>query len=95
MFSLKSIEKALVLLCFRSKRLKKHWFYNKNAKKVKNHWFYYEKNTKVKKKPMVLQWFFEKKGRKTNFCQRIRAVIHQYSPRISYEEPLQPELFRE
>ena len=27
MFSLKSIEKALVLLCFRSKVLKKHWFY--------------------------------------------------------------------
>ena len=27
MFSLKSIEKALVLLCFRSKMLKNHWFY--------------------------------------------------------------------
>ena len=27
--SLKSIEKALVLLCFRSKRLKNNWFYCK------------------------------------------------------------------
>ena len=26
-FSLHNVEKALVLLCFRSKMLKKHWFY--------------------------------------------------------------------
>ena len=28
-FSLKSIKKALVLLCFRAKRLKNQWFYCK------------------------------------------------------------------
>ena len=27
MFSLKNVEKPLVLLCFRSKMLKNHWFY--------------------------------------------------------------------
>ena len=33
--------------------------------------------TKVKKN--VLQWFFEKKGRKTDFQQRIRALGFPYS----------------
>ena len=42
-FSLKSIEKALVLLCFRSKRLKNNWFYREIIVKMqKKHWFYFE-----------------------------------------------------
>ena len=40
-FSLKNVEKPLVLLCFRSKILKKQWWYCVFAQKpLKNHWFY-------------------------------------------------------
>ena len=48
--SLKSSEKALVLLSFRSKRLKIQWFYCKNAKKwKKNNGFTVEKIKKEQK----------------------------------------------
>ena len=90
MFSLKSIEKALVLLCFRSKRLKNHWFYCKNAKK----W----------KKPLVLLWiilknskkhcktcvFLKKKGRKTNSVNGFGVRDKHACSWRDYEEPLQP-----
>ena len=35
MFSLKNVKKALVLLCFRSKMLKNHWFYKQRGLKTK------------------------------------------------------------
>ena len=82
MCSLKNIEKALVLLCFRSKRLKNQWFYCKISvemqKSEKSIGFTMKMFKKVKK-PFVVQWFFEKRGRKTNFQPRIRAVQLQYS----------------
>ena len=37
------------------------------------------KNFTKEQKPLEKQWFFEKKGRKTNFGRRIRAVNLQYS----------------
>ena len=50
-FSLKSIEKALVLLCFRSKRLKNQWFYCKMQKSEKTIGFTV-KNFKKEQKPL-------------------------------------------
>ena len=35
MFSLKNVEKPLVLLCFRSKMLKNQWFYKRRGRKTK------------------------------------------------------------
>ena len=43
LFSLKNVEKALVLLCFRSNMLKNHWYYLKKRKKVRK-----QKNKKKK-----------------------------------------------
>ena len=64
MCSLKSIEKALVLQCFRSKRLKNHWFYCKiivrmqtsektigfTEKKIKKSKHHYKTNGFLKKR---------------------------------------------
>ena len=50
-FSLKNVKNPLVLLCCRSKNVKKHWFYCVFAQKCfkKNKWFYCEKNRKEQK----------------------------------------------
>ena len=91
-FSLDNVKKPLVLLCFRSKVLKKHWFYCvfaqkgwktigfivKMQKSEKTIGFTVKK-FKKEQKPLENLWFFEKKGRKTNFGLRIRAVTCTYS----------------
>ena len=63
MCSLKSVEKALVLLCFRSKRLNNQWFYCKISVKMqtseKTIGFTVKTCTKVNK-PLVLQCFRSK-----------------------------------
>ena len=72
--------------------LKNHWFYCAIAqkgwktigfivkmKKVKKTVGFTVKNLKKEQKPLYNLWFFEKKGRKTNFQPRIRAVAHTYS----------------
>ena len=50
----------------------------KNEKSEKSIGFTVKNFTK-EQKPFVFQCFFEKKGRKTNFGQRIRAVHFTYS----------------
>ena len=63
MFSLKNVEKQLVLLCFRSKMLKNQWFYKqrglktKKVEKKKNIGFTEKNFTKVTKS-FVLHSFF-------------------------------------
>ena len=74
MFSLQNVEKALVLLCFRSKMLKKHWSYCVFAPKVK--------------KPLrFIGNMFNPCFHKTK--QRVRGLGLHHSRWRSYEEPLQ------
>ena len=81
-FSFTNVEKALVLLCFRSTMSKNHWFYCKiivKMQKSEKTIGFTVKNFKKEQKPLENQCFFEKNGRKTNFGQRIRAVQFTYS----------------
>ena len=55
MFSLQNIKKALVLRCFRSKSLKKHWFYCVFAQKYWKIIGFTSKEAVKQKKPLVLQ----------------------------------------
>ena len=55
MFSLKNVEKPLVLQCFHSKMLKKHWFYYVFAQKCWKTIGFTVFSLKNVEKPLVLQ----------------------------------------
>ena len=72
MCSLKNIEKIMVLLCFRSKVLKKHWFYCVFAQKGWTTIGFIVKEQKSEKKPLVLPWKIVKKS---NFAYKTNAFL--------------------
>ena len=59
--------------------LKNQWFYSKMQKREKKNVCFTVKTIKKSKHQYKTNAFFEKKGRKTNFGLRIRAVDFQYS----------------
>ena len=76
--SLQNVEKPLVLLCFRSKRLKKHWFYCVFAQNCwKTIGFTSKTSPSHRQQPA------------TSNDPRIRGLNQQHSSWIHYEEPLQ------
>ena len=86
MFSLKNVKKPLVLLCFRSKMLKNHWFYFVFAQTCWKSIGFTVFSLKNVEKALVLlccrskklkkQWFycvFAQKNEKTHWCYKQRT----------------------